>query len=331
MSGKIAIIGAGIAGLACARVLADSGVSVVVFEKSRGLGGRMATRRGDDWQCDHGAQYFTARDADFRAQVEVWQAAGVVARWEPAIRVLGEATSTFPGENPARYVGTPSMNAPARWLADGLTVHRETRIGKISRQAGGWQLTTTGGEPIDAVFSAVVLAIPPAQAVPLLQGHDDVLAAVADAQSMRPCWAVMAEYAEPPAAGADALFINSGPLRWAARDSSKPGRPAGQRWLLHANADWSQAQVETPPEAVAEALCAAFSALGAGPAIQARAHRWLYADAAQYRQDGHLWQASTGLGLCGDWLNGGKVEGAWLSGRGLGLALLDTRSAGKSG
>jgi renalase len=85
----IAVIGAGIAGLSCATQLQEAGLKVSVFDKSRGPGGRMSTRRGDDWQCDHGAQYFTARDADFQAEVARWQAAGVAALWQPRLAVLG--------------------------------------------------------------------------------------------------------------------------------------------------------------------------------------------------------------------------------------------------
>ena len=83
-----AVIGAGIAGLSCARALAASGVHVTVFDKSRGSGGRMSTRRGEGWACDHGAQYFTARDPLFQAELARWQAAGVAARWQPRLTVF---------------------------------------------------------------------------------------------------------------------------------------------------------------------------------------------------------------------------------------------------
>ena len=85
-SSRIAIIGAGIAGLACATALRQAGFQVSLFVKSRGAGGRMSTRRGADWQCDHGAQYFTARNPEFRAQVTRWEQAGVAAHWQPQLR-----------------------------------------------------------------------------------------------------------------------------------------------------------------------------------------------------------------------------------------------------
>ena len=70
----IAVVGAGIAGLSCATELQQAGATVRIFEKSGGAAGRMSTRRGEDWQCDHGAQYFTARDPGFLATEDaIWR------------------------------------------------------------------------------------------------------------------------------------------------------------------------------------------------------------------------------------------------------------------
>ena len=103
----------------------------------------------------------------------------------------------------------------------------------------------------------------------------------------------------------------------AARDSSKPGRPSGETWLLHATAEWSEAHIEATPEAVADTLLRAFAELGAPPPEAWTAHRWRYADTEPPLDACHVWDVDRRIGLCGDWLNGGKVEGAWLSGRSL--------------
>ena len=86
---SLAVVGAGIAGLACATKLQEAGLKVRLFEKSGGASGRMSTRRGNGWQCDHGAQYFTARHPDFRAEVARWQRAGVAGLWTPKLQVFG--------------------------------------------------------------------------------------------------------------------------------------------------------------------------------------------------------------------------------------------------
>ena len=309
------MVGAGIAGLACATALQQAGLSVRVFDKSRGPAGRMSTRSGDDWQCDHGAQYFTARHADFRAEVERWLQAGVAALWKPALHVLGGSPDRVPEATLDRFVGLPRMTAPARFLADTLAVTPQTRILELKDGTDGWRLRAAEQGWIDQPFDAVILAIPAPQAVPLLQQPASGLAAVAASAAMRGCWALMLRYQAPAGLPFDAAFVNEGALRWVARDSSKPGRPGPETWLLHASAEWSEAHLELPPESVAGELLHAFGQVGGTPPHAWTAHRWRYADTAAPLDRGCVWDRDRKLGLCGDWLNGGKVEGAWRSGR----------------
>lgn len=317
--GRVAVVGAGLAGLACAEALQASGATVTVFDKSRGPSGRMSTRRGDTWQCDHGAQYFTARDAAFRAEVGRWVAAGVAAPWQPWLAVFGPRPAPEASESTERFVGTPRMTSPAGFIAQGLNVQLQTTVTALVRQPAGWQLQTAEHGLLDTLFDAVMLAVPSPQAVPLLQEPAPELAALAAGARMRGSWALMLRYDAPVAVPFDAAFVNEGPLRWVARDSSKPGRPAGpgETWLLHAEAGWSEAHIEDTPEQAAEALLQAFGALGAPQPASWSAHRWRYADTAPPLGQEAVWQPALGLGLCGDWLGSGKVEGAWRSGRSL--------------
>ncbi|HRD89185.1 MAG: FAD-dependent oxidoreductase [Candidatus Accumulibacter sp.] len=312
---RVALIGAGIAGLSCAAQLQQAGLEVSLFDKSRGAGGRMSTRRGDGWQCDHGAQYFTARHPDFRAEVARWQQAGVAALWAPRLWL-------FDGDSPAgrestveRFVGIPAMMAPARHLASKLRVHAPASIRQLKCQTQGWQVFSAADGWLETRFAAVLLAVPAPQAAPLLQQPAPELAALAGSAMMRGCWALMLRFATPVDLPFDAAFVNQGPLRWIARNSSKPGRSGEESWLLHACAEWSEAHLEDDSASVAAALLCAFGQLG-GPAPQEwTAHRWRYADTEPALAEGCAWRPEIGLGLCGDWLNGGKVEGAWRSGR----------------
>ncbi|MFW5681081.1 MAG: FAD-dependent oxidoreductase, partial [Pseudomonadota bacterium] len=151
---RVCVVGAGLAGLACARTLADHRLSVTVLDKSRGLGGRMATRRTDGLAFDHGAQFFTARDAVFRRHVEAWAEQGLVARWEPSGR---------PADGEPWWVATPRMTALARHLGAELEVRGETAVTAVERSAEGWQVIA--GDLRLGPFDAVVVATPAPQAV----------------------------------------------------------------------------------------------------------------------------------------------------------------------
>jgi len=319
---RVAIVGAGIAGLSCATRLARHDCTVSLFDKSRAPAGRMSTRRGEGWQCDHGAQYFTARSPGFRAEVARWQAAGAAALWQPRLAVLGDADARVPDAALERFVGMPRMSAPARLLAGQLPLATGVTISGLAREDAGWRLHSVEHGRLGQCFERVVLAVPAPQAVPLLGDVAPALAAIAAGSRMRACWALMLRYAEPLALPFDAAFVNSGPLRWVTRDSSKPGRHGPDTWLLHASAAWSEARLAQAPETVAAALLEAFAAFGARAPDSWAAHRWRYADTEPAGDRGHVLDAALGIGLCGDWLNGGKVEGAWLSGRALAGAIL---------
>lgn len=320
---RIAVIGAGLAGLSCAQALQAAGHDVIVFEKSRGAAGRMSTKRGDSedgtpWQCDTGAQYFTARSPEFQAEVQRWLAAGVAAEWQPRIQVFGEPPTgvTAPGHRAdRRYVGMPRMTAPARYLAESLQVRTQTTVQALRSNGSLWQLRSAEHDWLNDGFDAVVLAVPAPQAIPLLKPVNPALCQLAASVRMRGSWALMARYPSALNLGFQAAFVNAGPLRWIAENSHKPGRNGQPCWLLHADADWSDEHIEDTADAVADTLLKAFAELGAPAPLAWTAHRWRYADTVQPLQQGAAWSAADNLGLCGDWLNGGKVEGAWLSGR----------------
>lgn len=329
----VAVVGAGLSGLACAHALLQGGHAVHVFDKSRGPSGRMSTRRADDalghWQCDHGAQYFTARDPAFRAEVQRWQHGGAAAVWDARLVSFdGRAWST-PATALQRFVGTPRMTSPAALLGQQLgpqaLAQWQTTVCELRRDAAGWTIASREHGPHAQRYAAVVLAVPAPQAVPLLHAVAPAGAATAASVRMRGSWAVMLRYAAPLALPWDGAFINTGPLRWAARDSSKPGRAGPETWLLHATAEWSEAHIEDDADTVTSALVAVFVALGGAAPQAATAHRWRYADTDAPLDQGSWWDASLRVGLCGDWLHGGKVEGAWLSGRALAQQILQPR------
>lgn len=319
----VAVIGAGLSGLSCAHRLLAAGYSVHLFEKSRGPAGRMSTRRAEDdagpWQCDHGAQYFTARDPAFRAEVARWEAAGAAARWDARLASFDGSAWSTPQTPLARFVGTPRMTAPAAWLASSLgnagVLQLQTTVQRIERTPAGWRVASAEHGEHAPTYGAVVLAVPAPQAAQLLAPVSPAATALAHSARMRGSWAVMLRFAAPVPMDWDGAFINTGPLRWVARDSSKPGRQGQETWLLHASPEWSEAHIEDDAAAVTTALVEAFNALGGPAPLAATAHRWRYADTEPPLTPGCWWDGTLHLGMAGDWLHGGKVEGAWLSGQ----------------
>lgn len=309
---RIAIVGAGMAGLSCADGLTQIGHDVTLLDKGRGPGGRMSTRRSDtplgEVCFDHGAQYFTARDPGFRRQVDAWAAQGVVASW--------------PLPAPDAWIGVPGMNAVIKAMADGRDVHWGVHVDRMERQGGGWVLHAGGAA--FAGFDAVVLAIPAEQAVPFLSLHDFTMAREAMLARSQPCWTAMFTFAQPLAGGRD-MVRDTGFLGWAARSNAKPGRSGPEGWVVQARPEWSAANIERPADEIAALLLAELAAaLNARlPApVTASAHRWRYAMCAGLGL-GALWNPQSGLGVCGDWLLGPRIECAWLSGQDLARRIME--------
>lgn len=317
---RVAVVGAGIAGLTAARTLRDHGVPVTVFDKSRGPSGRMSTRRADEGeQFDHGAQYFTARDPAFRWRVEAWAQAGVVARWEARFGTLGpDGFSPEPPPGP-RWVGAPRMSRIGRHLAEGLDLETGVRITELERAGHGWTLRDSGGDD-RGHFDRVLLAVPAPQAVPLLSAAPALSARAASAR-MVACQALMLAFDAPLELPFDGVRVRGGPLAWLARDTTKPGRPSGERWVVHATPAHSAAHLEESPESAATRLLAAFQSLTGVTATPRRAvaHRWRFARPADDRVEGERahFDPDLNLGMAGDWLVGARVEGAWQSGAAL--------------
>ena len=313
---RIAIIGAGVAGLSCALRLQAAGHGVTLFDKGRGAGGRMSTRRVEtsagETAFDHGAQYLTARDPAFVTAVGEWAAAGVIARW--------------PAAGDDAWVGTPGMNAIVKYLADQADVHWRHRVTAIRRSDADWHiaLSSTDLAPSDlsptnsltaGPFDAVVIAVPAEQAAPLLADHDPVMAAEAEACRSSPSWTAMLAFARPVAI-ADDVIRHAGIIGWAARNSAKPGRRGPEAWVVQATPDWSTTHLEDSADSVVGLLLAALAdhAEESMPELIVRAgHRWRYARATAANR-GALWNAEARLGAAGDWLLAPRIESAWLSG-----------------
>jgi predicted NAD/FAD-dependent oxidoreductase len=308
---SVAIVGAGIAGLSCADILAKEGWQVTLFDKGRRAGGRMASRRIETAQgeasFDFGAQYFTVRDPGFAADVARWADAGLAMRW--------------PEARADAWIGVPSMSVVVREMASRHDVRFAHHVSGLAREGSQWRLLGEG-MPSDK-FDAAVLALPAEQAAPILTLHDFELARTALFARSQPCWTGMFAFDAPLPHHANTVR-NHGILAWAARDSAKPGRKGPESWVVQATPQWSAAHLEQQPEAIAPLLLAALGEATGAPALVPLAHsvhRWRYALSAGTGL-GCLWNGTQSIGACGDWLLGPRVECAWVSGRMLGQRMI---------
>jgi predicted NAD/FAD-dependent oxidoreductase len=312
---RVAIIGAGLSGLACGDRLKRAGHTVELFEKSRGTGGRLATRRREIASFDHGAQYVTARSPDFSAYLERAFEAGNADRWSPAGVDKG---------NRIWWVGQPGMSGLVKPLAKQLPVHTGVRVEALEQDEGGWRLLA-GDDTPETVFDVVLVTAPVPQTTDLLARHGEAFARLPEAE-LAPCWTVMLAFDAPLPVTADVFRNDTHALAWCARNSSKPGRPGEvDAWVLQASPDWSAAHLEAEPDWVIAELTALFAEI-AGQALPAavhgEAHRWRYARVTEPLGQPFIWEAGLGLGAAGDWCMGPRVEAAFQSGVALADAVI---------
>ncbi len=340
---RFAIVGAGMAGIACARTLAQAGHAVTVFEKAPHSGGRTAALASPFGSFDTGAQYFTVRDARFQRALDT--VPGLCRAWSATtIRVLDAAgrvaaAARAPGE--AHWVASPAMDALVQaWaepLADEGRLHTHTAVTRIERdpmRPTAWQLhcETLGGDThLHGGFDAVVLAQPAPLARALLQqsGVAAPWGQALDAVDIAPCWTLMLAFAHAVRPGLTTLGPQWNAARsthhriaWLARESSKPGRKQIERWTVQASPAWSLEHLNDDTARVQAKLIKAFAevtGIHATP-THAEMRRWRYAQTQTPLGQSFLWDAAAGLGACGDWCLGHRLEDAFVSGLELALA-----------
>lgn len=332
----VIVVGAGLAGITAAQHLSQAGYGVLVLDKSRGLGGRVATRRVGDVVLDHGCRYVPFSSG--LAWLPDLLNQGIVQSWQPEAFTLGADNQLVPQPlEEAYYVAPQGMTAIAKTLAQGLSVQRQCQVSQVLPTAAGWTImaTTVDGTTQTWESKALVLAIPAAQIPPLLSESIQnnlalaELSAAAAAVVFDPVITVMAGYpaehaiAPPQTTSTPAGWMIEGhnhpALRWLALDSGKRPNPPYPTVVLHSSAAFAAEQFEAKD----------LSAVGQNLLTQAAAalqcdvttpdwmqvHRWRYGF-VQKAYPAKVWATETvpTLAGCGDWCGGRDVEAASLSG-----------------
>lgn len=306
----VVVIGAGLAGLSAARVLVDAGRTVVVADKGRSPGGRLATRRIDGARLDHGAQFFTVRSDEFAEATATAVDAGVVTEW---CRGFGD------GDGYPRYAGATGLNALARHLAEGLDVRTTVLVTAIEPADDGWRVTFDDGS-LDA--ASLVVTSPMPQTLALLDAGPVVLAPDVrrrlDAVEYHPTLALLVVLDGPSAVpGPGGVQLDEGEFSFVADNQQKgiSDRPA---LTLHVDHHRSAERWDEPDGALLDDLVRrAAPWVGDANVVEAQLKRWRYAQPVAPFEDEFLADTPSGaaIAFAGDAFAGAKVEGAWRSGR----------------
>ncbi|MDF1764503.1 MAG: FAD-dependent oxidoreductase [Oleibacter sp.] len=316
---KIAIIGAGMAGLTALQQLKEAGHHVTLFDKSRGSGGRMSAKMVGAASWDMGAQFMRAHTPEFQQQLQQWQSQGWVSPWSMTPMLINKDGAQSSPDDVQRFVGMPRMTGLSRQLVSAADVFlTQTRIVK-TKFDDHWYLTDDNDVRFGP-FDGLIVNTPPLQAQPLVPTSCDFHSHLGQ-QEMLPCWSLLLAFQQPLdgdlADKIEGAFVKDSPLAWISKNSAKPGRDSIQTWVIHANSAWSSSHLETPREEIISMLKEAFfDALRCSPQTPSEhwVHRWLYSIPANKLDVGAYIDESCHLAVCGDWCQSGSIEGAWLSG-----------------
>lgn len=325
---RVAVLGAGLSGLACARALWLAGFDVTVFDKGRRIGGRCATRETPAGAFDHGAIRAEVSHPFVRRWFEALASGGHLAPW------LTRSERADPADTPGHWpnqtlgwVGAPAMQALPAALGAGLRVLGGQAVTATARHAGQWILHTADGR-IHRGFGLLVLALPAPQAAPLAAGAP-AIAARLRAVAYDPCWTLMVALPRPSGVAFTLRETPIGPIARFAIDSRKPLRGTTERWVVQASARWSAEHLERDADFVAGELLQLASA-AAGRRLQPtllQAHRWRYAFAQHPARPAdapaYWWDADAALGVCGDSVVDSRIESVLLSGVSLAADLIE--------
>lgn len=299
------IIGAGMAALPTAGVLRHSGWEVVLLEKGRSPGGRMATRREGESRFDHGAQFFTVRDSRFREVVDRWEASGDVKPW-------------FTEDEHTRYRGTDGMAGIMKAIARPLDVRTATMVNRVESSIKSWRIWTDAGEEFSA--STLLLTPPAPQSLCLLAGCIDrlPLSFVSSLKSIEsdPCFALLATLSGPSGVPAPGYVRpEDGPIGFIVDNTQKRISAGLPTLTIHARADFSRSNFELPKEVVAQLLFEAAAPWLGSEVLKWQLHRWRYSQPVAACNEPFLYtEEPQPLAFAGDAFGGPRIEGAFFSG-----------------
>jgi hypothetical protein len=297
----VIVVGAGMAGLACARELLDEGIPVRVLERGRVVGGRLASTKYDGRYADVGAAYLTADDHAFQGRLDSWRVAGLAEPWTDTLLVFDRTGTPRPTTGPMRWSAPGGLRSLAEDLARELDVTLEHEV------------TLLADETRDA--QAVVLAMPGPQARRLV-GMD-----AARAQHWSPVLAAVLTYPERVWADFRGAFVNDHLVLATLCDDGDRRGDRAPVLVAHSTGAYAQPHLGDPAAVADEMATAVADLLRINEKPVVHVHRWTFAQPdpveGLFAREGDVY-------LCGDAFGKPRVQTAWLSGRAVAHAILQS-------
>jgi len=332
---SVAVIGAGVAGLACARQLQSQGRIVTVFDRGHRPGGRLSVRRiplgdGSIAYADHGAPFFACSDDRFRPHLQTWIDQGICAVWNPKRHVWSNKELTSDCAQEAIFVGMPDARSIPRYLSSSLDIVGGTTVTGMNRVPAGWVLRIESREKAVVTskpFDSVVMAAVPQQTARVFGEHSKKILSKIGSNKASPCWAHTVLLSTADLEIPDVLRVSGDNLiELVVHENAKPGRPRHDQsslLVVYAKAKWSASMYDSEPEAVGRAITNRLLVLlhsitsrrvQLSEFSPAAAHRWGLARTLLPLSSGCVADEEFRLVACGDAFGGSGLEAAFLSG-----------------
>lgn len=314
---RIAIIGAGIAGLTAASKL-NNYADVTIFEKARGVSGRMSTRWADNYYFDHGAQFFKAQTPEFKEFITPMINEGVISPWNAHFVEFKNReiinTQQWDENNP-HYVGVPGMNAIAKYLSQNLHINLGVCVLSVKKVNNRWHLENDKGEKLGE-YDFLISTVPAEQAAKLLPTTLPFFESI-DAVKMQGCYSLMLGFKENLQFEFDAARVHGEDVSWISVNNSKPARGGACSILVHSTNGWADEHIDDDRDEVMNYLCDQTSQIighNLNDADHKAIHGWRFATAEKQHDGTHFYDEYENIAVCGDWCIQGKVEAAFTSG-----------------
>lgn len=328
---RIAIIGAGLSGIVLGHKLFQK-AEVIIFEKAKGIGGRMSTRYASPFVFDHGVQSFTSQTPEFQNFLSPFKEQGVIGEWQGKILNLEAGKkAVYHGGDEALFVAIPNMNSLLKSLASSLDIRLCCEVSPLGKKTDiGWLLRDSKGENLGN-FDWVISTAPPVQTRNLfathLQGNESLNSA-----KMQSCYVLMLGFSKAWDKDWIGAKVGTNGIKWIAVNSSKPGRDKNVTCLIiYSTEEWAQEHIDCDIPIVQQLLITAFeniTGIDTKKADYISTHRWRYATAKTADPLESYINIDLGIAAIGDWVGNSQVEHVWLNAQKFGDFMISKMNEG---